>query len=161
MRRALTVAVLALLIGAAAPSTAQAGTYSVWVCADGSNRPLSAGDWSPRTVGSQSLTSTTCGANLTGGTAGNLQAVAGAGPNNPDGANAVWTVKAATGTKVAGFDVWWTNSASVQAPGRVQISSNAGTKSLYLRDAGSFGNVTTPFTEANRQTFAGLAARQR
>ena len=156
MRRALTAAVLALLIGAVAPSIAQAGTYSVWVCADGSNRPLSAGDWSPRTVGSQSLTSTTCGANLTGGTAGNLQAVAGAGPNNPDGANAVWTVKAATGTKLGGLDVWWTNGASAQAPGRIEIY--AGPKSLYARDAGSFGNVATPFADGNRQTFRDFSA---
>ena len=156
MRRALTAAVLALLIGAVAPSIAQAGTYSVWVCADGSNRPLSAGDWSPRTVGSQSLTSTTCGANLTGGTAGNLQAVAGAGPNNPDGANAVWTVKATTGTKLGGLDVWWTNGASAQAPGRIEIY--AGPKSLYARDAGSFGNVATPFADGNRQTFRDFSA---
>ena len=152
MHRAVTAAVLAVALIAAAPSLAHAGTYSVWACADGSNRPLSAGDWSPRTVGSQALTSTTCGANLTGGTAGNLQAVAGAGPNNPDGANALWTVKAAAGTKITGLEVWWTNGASAQAPGRVEIYG--GPRSLYAREAGAFGTVGTPFADANRQTFA-------
>lgn len=158
MRRALPTTALASLSLALAASLAEAGTYSVWSCADASGKSLSVGDWSPSTIGTQATASSTCGANATGGVAGNLQAAVGAGPSQPaEAVGAGWTLRAAPGTKVAGFDVWWTNSASVQAPGRVQISSNTGTKSLYFRDAGSFGNVTTPFAEGNRQTFTGLA----
>lgn len=139
---------------------AHAGTYSVWSCADGSGRPLSAGDWSPATIGTQASATSTCGSNTTGGVAGNLQAAVGAGPSQPaDSVGASWNLRAAAGTTISAFDIWWTNSASVQAPGRVQIVSSIPTapKSLYLRDAGSFGNVTTPFAEGNHQSFTGLS----
>jgi hypothetical protein len=136
---------------------AHADTYSVWSCADAQNRPLSAGDWTPSTVGAQGLATSTCGANVTGSTPGNLQAVAGGGPGQPDtGVAAGWTATAATGTKISVLDVWWTNSASVQIPGRVSILVSTGP--LYARDAGAFGNVALPFEDGNHQAFTGLAA---
>ena len=149
---------LAAIPSAVAPvGLAHADTYSVWSCADAQNRPLSAGDWTPSTVGAQGLATSTCGANVTGSTPGNLQAVAGGGPGQPDiGVAAGWTATAAAGTKVSGLDVWWTNSASVQIPGRVSILVSTGP--LYARDAGAFGNVALPFEDGNHQAFTGLAA---
>lgn len=153
---ALTAGLLALVAAGPAPP-AQAATYSVWACADAQNRPLSAGDWTPSTNGTQAASTTTCGANVTGSTPGNLQSAAGAGPTQPDtGVGAAWTINAAAGTTISAFDVWWTNSASVQVPGRVSIITN--TAPLYARDAGSFGNVGLPFADGNHQSFTGLAA---
>jgi hypothetical protein len=146
MRRILIPLALTLLACALAPaSRAAAATYTVWSCANAAGKPLSAGDWSPSTAGSQVASTTTCGANVTGATAGNMQALAAAGPGQPDTSiSAAWTVRATPGTKISALDVWWTNSASIQVPGRVQIY--AGATSLYSRDAGSFGNVRCPST---------------
>ena len=156
MERLAIVLVLAALAGSAnAAPEAHAGTYSVSTCADAEGKPLSAGDWSPSTAGTQALTTTTCGANVTGATAGNLQAITGGGPNNPATGNAAWNIQAAGGTKITGLSVWWTNTASAQAPGRIQIF--AGPTSLYARDAGAFGNVATPLADGNRQTFTGFS----
>lgn len=142
---------------ACAAPTAHAATYSVWSCADAQNKPLSTGDFSPATAGTQALATSTCGANVTGSTPGNMQAAAGGGPGQPDtGVAAAWSALAAPGTKISGLDVWWTNSASVQIPGRISIITSTGP--LYARDAGSFGNVALPFEDGNRQTFTGLAA---
>lgn len=153
---ALTAGLLALAAAGPAPP-AHAATYSVWSCADALNRPLSAGDWTPSTVGTQAASTSTCGANVTGGTPGNLQSAAGAGPTQPDtGVGAAWTVNAPTGTAISAFDIWWTNSASVQVPGRISIITN--TAPLYVRDAGGFGNVALPFEDGNHQAFTGLSA---
>jgi len=152
---ALTLAAIALTM--VPVSLAHADTYSVWACADAQNKPLSTGDWTPSTIGSQAIATTTCGANVTGSTPGNLQAAAGGGINQPDaGVAAGWTANAAAGTKISAIDVWWTNSASVQIPGRVSIITN--TAPLYARDAGSFGNVAQPFEDGNRQSYTGLSA---
>jgi hypothetical protein len=149
---------LAAVASAVAPAgLAHADSYSVWSCADAQNRPLSAGDWTPSTVGAQALATSTCGANVTGSTPGNLQSVAGGGPGQPDSAVAAgWTAAATAGTKISALDVWWTNSASVQIPGRISIIASAGP--LYVRDAGAFGNVALPFEDGNHQAFTGLAA---
>ena len=152
---AVPVGLLAALACAAPP--AHAATYSVWSCADAQNKPLSTGDFSPATAGTQAIATSTCGANVTGSTPGNMQAAAGGGPSQPDtGIAAGWSALAAPGTKISGLDVWWTNSASVQIPGRISIIASTGP--LYVRDAGAFGNVGLPFEDGNRQTFTGLSA---
>lgn len=158
MRRSLLALAVLLTIAYAgpAPPDAHAETYTVWSCANGLGKPLSAGDWTPTTTG---LTSSTCGSS-TGVVAGNLQAVTGSTPGQ--GATMVragWATVATTGTKVAGLDVWWSNSASVQSPGRIEVFAGGlnGARSLYLRDAGSAGNGALPFDEANHQSFSGLS----
>ena len=146
----------AALLGAVLSPAAHAASFTVWSCADGQGKPLSAGDFSPSTLGTQSLATSTCGANVTGSTPGNLQAASGGGPGQQDGGAGGWLVRAAPDTTISGLDVWWTNSASLQLPGRVSVITNTG--ALYGRDAGSFGNVTLPFEDGNRQTFTGLTA---
>ena len=126
---------------------AQAASYTVWACADGQGNPLPTGDWSPSTVGAQVTASTTCGVQGLS-TPGNLQAIAGAGPTQVDAnINAAWNLTAPPGTKITGLDVWWSNSSSLQAPGRIQVYG--GSRSLYMRDSGSFGSISTPFADTS------------
>ena len=146
----------AVLLCAPLSPGAHAASFTVWSCADGRGKPMAAGDFSPSTLGTQSLATSTCGANVTGSTPGNLQAAAGGGPGQQDGGAGGWVVRAAPDTTISGVDVWWTNTASLQLAGRVSVITNAG--ALYGRDAGSFGNVTSPFEDGNRQSFTGLSA---
>jgi len=156
-RLVLVLGAVAVGFAAVPVAVAQAATYAVWSCADALGKALPAGDWSPSTVGAQMLATTTCGTNATGQRAGSLQALSGAGPGQSDMTlNAAWNVAAPANTKISDLEVWWTNSAGVQAPGRVQIY--AGAASIYARDSGSFGNLSTPLDGANHQTFTGLSA---
>ena len=146
----------AAALGCSFSADAQAGSYAVWACADGQGAPLSAGDWMPSTTAAQGVVSSTCGV---GGLSspGNLQAIVGRADRQADGPiNAMWKVTAAPGTTISALDVWWTNSAGVQIPGRIQVY--AGDQSLFMRDTGSFGSIATPLADADRQSFTGLAA---
>jgi hypothetical protein len=157
VRRFVVVVAAGLLITIVGAPTAGAATYSVWSCANGAGKPLPAGDWSASTGGRAVVTTTTCGAASAGGTAGNLQAVAGGGPGQADvGVYAEWATTAAPGTQISAFDVWWTNQSHIQTDGRIQIY--AGPTSLYSRDGDGFGNPALPYDADNHQVFSGLSA---
>ncbi|MCA1570973.1 MAG: hypothetical protein LC798_11770 [Chloroflexi bacterium] len=148
MRRLLPALVFLACVLGGPLTAAQAGTYVVWACADGQGNALSAGDWSPSTAGTQALATSTCGSNTTGSAAGSMQAITGGGPGQPDSSIvAAWNLAAAPGTKITGLDIWWSNSATIQVPGRVAVI--AGAKVLYFRDTGAFGSPTAPFGDAN------------
>jgi hypothetical protein len=157
-RKLIALALTAAFLAAGVmPDPARAATYTVWSCADGAGKPLPAGDWSANTVGTAVVATTTCGAAGAGGTAGNLQAVAGSGPGQPDsGVEADWHVSAAPGTTINALDVWWMNQAGLQSPSRIQVYAE--NTSLYQRDGGAFGSAALPYGNDNHQAFTGLSA---
>lgn len=157
MRRLLLSLLLAAsIVGAITPTNAQAGTYSVWACADARSNQLPTGDWTPSTTAAQGFLVSTCGVSGTGAVAPSLQAIVGRADRQENaGINATWRITAPPTTTVTGLDVWWTNSASLQVPGRIEVF--AGARSLYSRDSGNFGNVAAPLSDASKQTFSGFS----
>jgi hypothetical protein len=108
----------AALLGAGAP-VADAGTYQVWACADGSEQPIGVGDWQVASVGAQSSAASSCGtpagsssSDLDGALVGSMHAAAARGPAQANaGAYAEWSVRAAPDTRITRLDVWWHRSA--------------------------------------------------
>ena len=159
------VAVWATLLLAA---SAQAATYSVWACADGSGRLLSRGDWKEvRLNGPANFLASTCGDPQEKPT--RLMAAAQTGRGNaPSDSGAGWEVQAAPGTRIVGLDVWWSGGLPAGPPvlsqitGRVEILAMS---SIFRVDGNiaagaSFGPGAVDgqgFGEGNHWTFRNLS----
>ena len=175
------VVVVVLVLGSAglaigpAP-TAQAASYTVWTCANGSGAPLGVGSW-VRSVGA-GLTGvqTTCGEPSSG--VGALFARANAVSAQAPGGGG-WVVAAAKGTRITGLDVWWSWQAAAGGAIRVYALGNAFLDPTGATDPfdgqgrccndsafvnlkpGAFGAPTTTnpgvaFGQLNHQSFAKL-----
>ena len=103
----------------ATASTADAATYSVWACANGSGTPLGVGSFMPN-AGSGGVQST-CGEPSVpvGALLGRALAVSAEAPGGG------WVVAAAKGTRITSLDVWWTWQATAGGAIRVYALGNA------------------------------------
>ena len=88
----------------ATASTAEAATYSVWACANGSGAPLGVGSWVRSANAGLTDVQTTCGEPTV--PAGALFARARALSTAAAGGGG-WAAVAAKGTRVSALEVWW------------------------------------------------------
>lgn len=143
------------------PPNADAATYTVWACANGSGGRLGTGDWRPHRVEGEQHRAEGCD-HVVEGRAPFLFASAEPAPlNRPSGSGVGWTATAAGGTTLRSLDLWWNNCVVGQygATGRIQVY--AGADSIYSRDSHGCWGVTGlavegPSPQGNHQTFGGL-----
>jgi len=106
---AVRVACTAIILAAATttvapPLKAQAASYTVWACANGSGAPLGVGSWVRNANAALSDVQPTCGE--PSAPVGALLARARAATANPP-AGGGWVTVAAKGTRITGLEVWW------------------------------------------------------
>jgi hypothetical protein len=92
------------VIAAADAPEAQAASYTVWACANGSGAPLSVGSWVRAVDAGLAEAQATCAEPSAG--VGALRAGARATSGARAGGGG-WVVAATRGTRITGLDVWW------------------------------------------------------
>ena len=160
----------------ATASTADAATYSVWACANGSGAPLGVGSWIRSAGAGASGVQTTCGEPSV--PVGALYARARAISADAPGGGG-WVVAAAKGTRITSLDVWWTWQVTSGGAIRVYALGSAFLDPTGVPDpfdgkgrccsdsafvnlkAGAFGMPTTTspgvaFAQLNHQSFPKL-----
>jgi hypothetical protein len=116
------IALGAAAIVATPASNAQAASYSVWACANGSGAPLGVGSWVRSANAGLTDVQTTCGE--PSAPVGAFLARARAATANPPGGGG-WVVAAAKGTRITGLDVWWSWQATSGGAIRVYALGSA------------------------------------
>ena len=184
-RAACLIIVLALsMITTAAPPNAEAASYTVWACANGSGAPLSVGSWVRAMDAGLADVQATCAEPSTpvGALLARARAASGDRP-----ANAGWVVAATQGTRITSLDVWWSWQvlpSSARGAIRVYALGNAfldptgvtdpfdGTgrccndSAFVVQKTGAFGAITTSnpsvaFSRLNHQSFPQLRVLNR
>ena len=102
--------------------TADAATYSVWACANGSGAPLGVGSWVRSAGAGATGVQTTCAEPSV--PVGALYARARAVSADAPGGGG-WVVAAAKGTRITSLDVWWTWQVTSGGAIRVYALGNA------------------------------------
>ena len=172
------------MIATAAPPNAEAASYTVWACANGSGAPLSVGSWVRAMDAGLADVQATCAepSAPVGAFLARARAASGDRPGN-----AGWVVAATPGTRITSLDVWWSWQvlpSSARGAIRVYALGNAfldptgatdpfdGTgrccndSAFVVQKTGAFGAITTSnpsvaFSRLNHQSFPQLRVLNR
>jgi len=180
----LIIALAPSMISTAAPPDAEAASYTVWACANGSGAPLSVGSWVRAMDAGLADVQATCAEPSApiGAFLARVRAASGGRP-----ANAGWVVAATKGTRITSLDVCWSwqvLASSARGAIRVYALGNAffdptgatdpfdGTgrccsdSAFVMHKTGAFGAITTSnssvaFSRLNHQSFPRLRVLNR
>ena len=167
------------MLSTAAPPNAEAASYTVWACANGSGAPLSVGSWVRAIDAGLAEAQATCAEPSAGVGAFRAAARATSGARAGGGG---WVVAATRGTRITGLDVWWSwqvppsaagGAIRVYSLGSIFWDSINGTdpfdgkgrccsdSAFVNRKVGAFGMPTTSnsavaYAKLNRQSFPKL-----
>ena len=173
------IALSASMVATAAPPNAEAASYTVWACANGSGAPLSVGSWVRAIDANLAEAQATCAE--PSAAVGALRAAARATSGARAGGGG-WVVAATRGTRITSLDVWWSwqvpptaagGAIRVYALGSIFLDSINGTdpfdgkgrccsdSAFVNRKVGAFGMPTTSnpavaYAKLNHQSFPKL-----